>query len=66
MQFLWQITHTFNNVLATKKWDSINVCVVLVREREGGACRRGGGGVRNVGGDIRNVRYCVRTKILQY
>jgi hypothetical protein len=41
-QFLRQIVHTFNNVLSNKKWDGIIVCngiivcVVPIREGEGG------------------------------
>ncbi len=42
-QFLWQIMHIFNNVLANKKWDSINVCVVLIREGGGGSSGTLGG-----------------------
>jgi hypothetical protein len=46
-------------VLANKKWDGIIVCVVLVREGEGGE-------FRNVGGEISNIHYCTRTNRLQY
>jgi hypothetical protein len=41
-QFLWQILHTFDSVLANKKWDGIIVCAVPIREGEGGE-------IRNVG-----------------
>jgi hypothetical protein len=59
VQFLWQILHTFDNVLANKKWDGIIVCIVLVRE---GRVRE----FRNIAGEIRNIHYCARTKRLQY
>jgi hypothetical protein len=58
-QLMWQILHTFNNVLVNKKWDGIIVCIVLVREGEGGE-------IMNVGEEIRNVHHCVCTKRLQY
>jgi hypothetical protein len=35
-QFLWQILHTFDNILSNKKWDGIIICIVPVREREWG------------------------------
>ncbi len=57
-QFLWQILHTFNTVMANKIWDGIIVCAVLIRE--------GGGEFRNVGGEIRNDHYCARTKRVQH
>ncbi len=33
VQVLWQILHTFDNILSNKKWDGIIVCVMPVRER---------------------------------
>jgi hypothetical protein len=48
VKFLWQILHTFNNVLANKKWDGIIVCIVLVREGKGREFRNVGGGDQEV------------------
>ena len=58
-QFMWQILHTLDNVLANKKWDGIIVCIEPIREREGGE-------FRNVGGEIRNIHYCMHANRLQY
>ncbi len=55
-QFLWQILHTFDNVLANKKLDGI---IVSIRKGEGGE-------FRNVGEEIRNVHYCAHANRLQY
>jgi hypothetical protein len=58
-QFLWQILHTFDNVLVNKKWDGIIVYAMPVRKREGRE-------IRNVWGEIRNVHYCAHTNRLHY